>query len=114
MNIAIPDPSLVLLVGPSGAGKSTFAKANFRSTEIVSSDAMRAMLTDGHRNANLMNADGDSVLIVALRHGALATARLLIAYGADVGYSGSGGWSAMDYANYWGDPELIRAVSKGA
>lgn len=77
-------------------------------------NGVRAMLTDGHRNANLMNADGDSVLIVALRHGALATARLLIAYGADVGYSGSGGWSAMDYANYWGDPELIRAVSKGA
>ena len=46
MNIAIPDPSLVLLVGPSGAGKSTFARANFRPTEIVSSDSMRAMLTD--------------------------------------------------------------------
>ena len=46
MNIAIPDPSLVLLVGPSGAGKSTFALAHFRPTEIVSSDAMRAMLTD--------------------------------------------------------------------
>lgn len=46
MNIVIPDPTLVLLVGPSGAGKSTFAHAHFRPTEIVSSDAMRAMLSN--------------------------------------------------------------------
>ena len=46
MNIIIPDPTLVLLVGPSGAGKSTFAQAHFRPTEIVSSDAMRAMLSN--------------------------------------------------------------------
>ena len=46
MKLAVPDPSLVLLVGPSGAGKSTFARVNFRPTEIVSSDALRAMLTD--------------------------------------------------------------------
>lgn len=44
--LTIPDPSLVVLVGPSGAGKSTFAQAHFRPTEIVSSDALRAMLTD--------------------------------------------------------------------
>jgi predicted kinase len=36
----------VLLVGPSGAGKSTFAAAQFRPTEIVSSDSLREMLTD--------------------------------------------------------------------
>lgn len=46
MRLVIPDPALVLLVGPSGAGKSTFAQAHFRPTEIVSSDAMRAMLAD--------------------------------------------------------------------
>jgi protein phosphatase len=44
--LTIPDPALVLLVGPSGAGKSTFAAAHFRPTEIVSSDAMRQMLSD--------------------------------------------------------------------
>jgi predicted kinase len=42
----LPDPALVLLIGPSGAGKSTFAAAHFRPTEIVSSDALRGMLTD--------------------------------------------------------------------
>ena len=46
MTLAIPDPSLVVLVGPSGAGKSTFAQTHFRATEIVSSDALRAMLAD--------------------------------------------------------------------
>jgi protein phosphatase len=46
VKLTVPDPALVLLVGPSGAGKSTFALAHFRPTEIVSSDAMRAMLAD--------------------------------------------------------------------
>jgi len=46
VRLTIPDPALVLLVGPSGAGKSTFAAAHFRPIEIVSSDALRAMLTD--------------------------------------------------------------------
>lgn len=38
--------TLVVLVGPSGAGKSTFAKEHFKPTEIVSSDACRAMVAD--------------------------------------------------------------------
>lgn len=44
--LVIPALSLVLLVGPSGAGKSTFARRYFRPTEILSSDAFRAMITD--------------------------------------------------------------------
>jgi len=44
--IVIPALSLVLLIGPSGAGKTTFAHAHFRSTEILSSDAFRAMIAD--------------------------------------------------------------------
>jgi predicted kinase len=46
MKLAIPDPALVLLIGPSGSGKSTFAAAHFRTTEILSSDWMRAMVAD--------------------------------------------------------------------
>jgi len=42
----VPDPALVLLVGPSGSGKSTFAAASFAPSEIVSSDALRGMLTN--------------------------------------------------------------------
>lgn len=46
MEIRIPDPSLVLLIGPSGSGKSTFARAHFRSTEVLSSDFCRALMSD--------------------------------------------------------------------
>jgi predicted ATPase len=43
--IVIPDPSLVLLVGAAGAGKSTLAARLFPADEIVSSDALRALIS---------------------------------------------------------------------
>ncbi|WP_035609057.1 polynucleotide kinase-phosphatase [Haloferula sp. BvORR071] len=46
MKIRLPELSLVLLVGPSGSGKSTFAHRHFKSTEVVSSDACRGMVSD--------------------------------------------------------------------
>jgi|SRR5690349_20813999 protein phosphatase len=44
-SIVIPDPSLVVLVGAAGAGKSTLAARLFAADEIVSSDALRAMIS---------------------------------------------------------------------
>ena len=46
MLIKIPDPSLVILIGASGSGKSTFAKKHFKSTEILSSDFCRGIVSD--------------------------------------------------------------------
>ena len=46
MKIAIPELCLVALIGPTGSGKSSFASEHFKPTEIVSSDACRAMVAD--------------------------------------------------------------------
>lgn len=50
MPIAIPDFSLVVLIGASGSGKSTFARTHFRSTEILSSDFCRGLVSDDENN----------------------------------------------------------------
>lgn len=46
MKLEIPELCLVALIGPSGSGKSTFAARHFKPTEVVSSDACRAMVAD--------------------------------------------------------------------
>ena len=46
MNITIPELSLVVLIGPSGCGKSSFARAHFKSTEVISSDFCRGLVSD--------------------------------------------------------------------
>ena len=69
MQIYIPAPALVLLVGPSGSGKSTFARAHFTPTEVISSDALRAMLADDSAN---QDASAEAFRILSL----LANGRL--------------------------------------
>src|SRR5450759_3482391 len=43
---SIAQGALVVLIGPSGSGKSTFAQQHFKPTQVVSSDACRAMVAD--------------------------------------------------------------------
>jgi protein phosphatase len=44
--IDLPAGAMVMLIGPSGSGKSTFAARHFGLTQVLSSDAMRAMVAD--------------------------------------------------------------------
>lgn len=44
--ISLPADALVLLIGIAASGKSTFAGRQFAPTEVLSSDALRAMITD--------------------------------------------------------------------
>ncbi|KKD03196.1 polynucleotide kinase-phosphatase [Streptomyces sp. WM6386] len=44
--LPVTDLSLVVLVGASGSGKSTFARRHFKSTEIISSDFCRGLVSD--------------------------------------------------------------------
>jgi polynucleotide kinase-phosphatase len=46
MQLYLPKFSLVLLVGISSAGKTTFAQQHFAPTEILSSDAFRALVSN--------------------------------------------------------------------
>lgn len=56
MRLEIPSPSLVLLVGTTSSGKSTFARCHFRPTEVVSSDACRAMVADSENDQSATDA----------------------------------------------------------
>ena len=49
-SIQIPELALVVLIGATGSGKSSFARKHFKPTEIVSSDACRAIVSDDENN----------------------------------------------------------------
>jgi protein phosphatase len=76
MDIRIPELALVVLVGTSGSGKSTFARKHFRSTEILSSDYCRGLVSDDE-NDQAASKDAFEVLnfIAAKR---LAAGRLTV------------------------------------
>jgi protein phosphatase len=61
MIIQIPELSLVVLMGASGSGKSTFAWRHFRTTEILSSDFCRGLVSDDESN-QAATADAFAVL----------------------------------------------------
>jgi protein phosphatase len=72
--LILPADALVLLVGIAASGKSTFAARWFAQTEVLSSDAFRALITD---DPSAQGATDDAfdllhrVLAMRLRRGRL-------------------------------------------
>jgi F420-dependent oxidoreductase-like protein len=48
--IRLPTAGLVVLVGPSGSGKSTWAAAQFRPSQVVSTDTLRSLVGEGEHD----------------------------------------------------------------
>ncbi len=63
--LQIPELSLVVLVGVSGAGKSTFAQTHFKSTEVLSSDAFRGLVSDDENDQGATTDAFDVLAYVA-------------------------------------------------
>src|SRR5438105_8435318 len=76
MKISIPRLSLVALIGPSGSGKSTFARKHFLPTEVLSSDACRAMVSDEENNQAATNDAFEVLHFIAAKR--LALGRLTV------------------------------------
>src|SRR5919109_770078 len=76
MKISIPRLSLVVLIGPSGSGKSTFARKHFLPTEVLSSDACRAMVSDEENNQAVTNDAFEVLHCIAAKR--LALGRLTV------------------------------------
>jgi protein phosphatase len=74
--LRIPDLSLVALVGVSGCGKSTFARRHFLSTEVLSSDGFRALVSDDDTDQTATTDAFDALYFVAGRR--LARGRLTV------------------------------------
>lgn len=76
MDITIPEFSLVVLIGASGSGKSTFARTHFKLTEVISSDACRALVSD---DENDLSATEDAFAVLHFIAGKrLAAKRLTV------------------------------------
>ncbi len=76
LNITIPKLSLVVLVGPSGSGKSTFARKHFLPTEVISSDACRAMVSDDENDQTVTPDAFELLTYIAAKR--LALGRLTV------------------------------------
>ena len=65
MRIELPELCLVALVGASGSGKSTFAKNKFKSTEVLSSDYFRGLISDDENDQSVTQEAFDALYYIA-------------------------------------------------
>ena len=74
VSITLPADALVVLIGVAGSGKSTFAARHFRPTQVLSSDALRALVADDPMAQNATDDAFDllhRILAMRLRRGRL-------------------------------------------
>jgi protein phosphatase len=76
MKLAIPELAVVALLGPSGSGKSTFARKHFRSTEILSSDFCRGLVSDDENSQAATNDAFEVLHFIAAKR--LAAGKLVV------------------------------------
>jgi protein phosphatase len=76
VTLAIPRPSLVVLIGPSGAGKSTFARRHFKRTEVVSSDFCRGLVSDDENDQSATESAFEVLRLIAAKR--LSAGRLTV------------------------------------
>jgi protein phosphatase len=74
--ISLPELCLVALVGPSGAGKSTFARRQFKPTEVLSSDFFRGLVSDDEMDQSASKDAFEALHFVAGKR--LAAGRLTV------------------------------------
>ena len=67
IRLSIPDLSLVVLIGVSSAGKSTFAREHFLSTEVLSADFFRGVVSDDENSLEATDDAFDALHFVAAR-----------------------------------------------
>jgi protein phosphatase len=65
VRIEIPELAVVALMGVSGSGKSTFAKQYFKPTEVLSSDYIRALISDDENNLTINAQTFDTLYYIA-------------------------------------------------
>src|SRR2546429_8119251 len=74
MRIEVPRRALVVMVGAAGSGKSTFARAQFKPTQVISSDFCRALVSDDEGDQSATPAAFEVLHLIAslrLRRGRL-------------------------------------------
>jgi protein phosphatase len=67
MKLTIPDMSLVVLIGASGSGKSTFAREHFPSTQVLSSDFFRGLVSDDENDQSSSAEAFDALHYIAAK-----------------------------------------------
>jgi protein phosphatase len=96
-DIALPDFALVVLIGASGAGKSSFAARNFAATEVISSDACRALVSDDETDQSV---SGDAFeLVAAIAEKRLKHRRLTVIDATNIRSADRRAW--IDLARRW-------------